>query len=153
AFYALVGLLYGPAVRLTQLSGTLAGTAVAVGRLMELLDEPEAVSDRPGARAILRPRGELQFRAVSFRHRPGGPLVLDRVSLTVAPGETVGLLGASGSGKSSLLALGPRLYDVEDGGAVLFDGADVRDLRLADLRRVVALVPQQATLVEGPSRS
>lgn len=154
AFYALIAQLYNPIVRLTQFQATAVATRVSVERLFEIFDEPEPVADRPGALPIDRPRGALEFRDVSFAYSPGGPLVLDRVSLAIEPGTTVGLLGASGSGKSTLLSLAPRLYDVpEGGGAVLLDGRDVRTLRLADLRRAVALVPQQAFLFEGTIRS
>jgi ABC-type multidrug transport system fused ATPase/permease subunit len=150
AFYALLAQFYNPVVRLTQFYGTVAGTMAAVERISEVLEEPETLTDRPDARPIRRPRGALTYRGVSFSYRPGGPRVLDRIDLEVEPGMKVGVLGASGSGKSTLLALAPRLYDLHGGGgAVLFDGADVRDYRLADLRRAVALVPQQAVLFEG----
>ena len=154
AFYALLGQLYNPLVRLTQFQGTLAATVVAIDRMVEVLDEPETVTDRPDARPICRPRGNLTFRDVSFAYRPGDLPVLSRVNLEIEAGMTVGLLGASGSGKSTLLALAPRIYDIEPGrGTVLLDGLDVRGLRLADLRRAVALVPQQALLFEGTIRS
>ncbi len=154
AFYALIGQLYNPLVRLTQFQGTLIATRVAVDRMMEVLDEPEAVREKSDAHPIRRPRGQLELRDVSFAYRPEGPLVLDRVSLRIEPGETIGLLGPSGAGKSTLLALAPRLYDVAQGqGNVCFDGCDIQDLRLADLRRAVALVPQQALLFEGTLRS
>jgi ABC-type multidrug transport system fused ATPase/permease subunit len=156
AFYGLVGLLYGPINRLAGFQGVLAATRVAVERMVEVLDEPETVTDRPGARPLApsRVRGGLSYRGVSFAYAPGARPVLDGIDLEVAPGMTLGVLGPSGSGKSTLLALAPRLYDVPDGrGAVLLDGQDVRDLRLADLRRAVALVPQQAILFEGTIRS
>ncbi|HEX8203927.1 MAG TPA: ABC transporter ATP-binding protein, partial [Isosphaeraceae bacterium] len=154
AFYALVGQLYNPIVRLTQFQATAVATRVSVERLFEIFDEPEPVADRPAARPIRHPRGALTFRAVSFAYAEGGPTVLDRIDLEIEPGMTVGVLGPSGSGKSTLLALAPRLYDVPEGrGAVLLDGHDVRGLRLADLRREVALVPQQALLFEGTIRS
>jgi ABC-type multidrug transport system fused ATPase/permease subunit len=154
AFYALIAQLYNPIVRLTQFHGGLAATRVAVERMAEVLGEPEVVSDRPGARPIPGPRGALSFREVSFAYAAGGPVVLDRVSLEIEPGTTLGVLGRSGAGKSTLLALAPRLYDLAPGcGAVLFDGQDVRGLRLADLRRAVALVPQQALLFEGTLRT
>jgi ABC-type multidrug transport system fused ATPase/permease subunit len=154
AFYALLAQFYNPVVRLTQFHGTVAGTLAAVERIVEVLEEPETLTDRPDARPIRRPRGALAFRGVSFAYRMGGPRVLERIDLEVEPGMKVGILGASGSGKSTLLALAPRLYDLhEGGGAVLFDGCDVRDYRLADLRRVVALVPQQAVLFDGTIHS
>ena len=165
AFYALVGQLYGPIVRLTQFQATAVATQVSVERIYEILDQPEPVRDRPGARPITQPRGALEFRGVRFAYTTAGgepgPLVLNAIHLTVAPGERIGILGPSGAGKSTLLALAPRLYDLpdspgpdgQDPGAVLFDGANVKNLRLADLRRTVALVPQQATLFEGTIRS
>jgi ABC-type multidrug transport system fused ATPase/permease subunit len=161
AIYALVGQLYQPIVRLTQFQATALATQVSIERLYEIFDEPEPVRDRPGAAAILRPRGAIEYRSVSFAYLPEGSRVLDRIDLRIEPGMRLGVLGPSGSGKSTLLALVPRLYDVPEGidsdgkswGAVCFDGRDVRDLKLADLRKAVALVPQQALLFEGTIRT
>jgi ABC-type multidrug transport system fused ATPase/permease subunit len=161
AIYNLVGQLYLPIVRLTQFQAQALATQVSVERLYEIFDEPEPVHDRPGAFAIIRPRGLLEYRQVSFAYSTSGPKVLDGISLRIEPGMRLGVLGPSGAGKSTLLALAPRLYDVPEGrdgsrpswGKVLFDGRDVRDLKLADLRRTVALVPQQALLFEGTIRS
>jgi ABC-type multidrug transport system fused ATPase/permease subunit len=154
AFYGLVGQLHGPIARLAGAQGMLAATRVAVERIVELLDEPEGLADRPGARPVDAPAGALAFRGVRFAHDPHGRRAIDGVDLDVAPGTTLGLFGASGAGKSTLLALAPRLYDLADGGgSVLLDGVDVRDYRLADLRRAVMLVPQQATLFGGTIRS
>ncbi len=154
AFYALIAQLYLPIVRLTQFQITVAATRISVGRLYEVFDEPEPVSDIPDARPIVDPRGELVFDNVSFAYRPDARPTLNRLSLKVEPGTTLGIIGPSGSGKSTLLALAPRLYDVgAGGGSIRFDGVDVRALKLADLRRAVALVPQQALLFEGTIRS
>jgi ABC-type multidrug transport system fused ATPase/permease subunit len=154
AFYALLAQLYNPIVRLTQFQSVAAGTMAAVERIAEVLEEPEPLADRPNARRIVRPSGALAFREVSFAYRPRGVRVLDGISIEIKPGMRVGILGPSGSGKSTLLALAPRLYEVPDGqGVVTLDGVDVRDLRLADLRRAVCLVPQQAALFEGTLRS
>ena len=150
----MIAQLYLPIVRLTQFQLTVAATKISVGRLYEVLEEPEPVSDRPGARAVTHPRGEIVFDAVTFAYGDTLRPTLDRLSLRIEPGTTLGIIGPSGSGKSTLLALAPRLYDVADGlGSVRFDGVDVRDLKTADLRRVVALVPQQALLFEGTIRS
>src|SRR5205823_13029935 len=83
AFYALLAQLYSPIVRLTQFQTTAAATRVSVERLFEVFDEPEPVADRPGARPIVRPRGALTFRDVSFAYSEGGPDVLDRMALPV----------------------------------------------------------------------
>jgi ABC-type multidrug transport system fused ATPase/permease subunit len=154
AFYALVGQLYAPIVRLTQFQATALATQVSVERLYEIFDEPEPVSDREGARPIEHPEGALEFRDVHFAFgQAPGPLahkVLRGVNLRIEPGMRVGILGPSGAGKTTLLALAPRLYDIPEAwGAVFFDGRDVRDWKLADLRRAIALVPQQAVLFEG----
>ena len=154
AFYALIAQLYLPIVRLTQFGITATATRIAVQRLYEIFDEPEPISDRPGARPVVAPRGELTFDDVTFAYDSSSEPTLDRLSLRVEAGSTLGIIGPSGAGKSTLVALAARLYDVAEGaGAVRFDGVDVRDLRLASLRRAVALVPQQAMLFEGTIRS
>jgi ABC-type multidrug transport system fused ATPase/permease subunit len=161
AIYALVGQLYQPIVRLTQFQATALSAHVAVERLYEIFDEPEPIRDRPHAASIIHPRGAIEYRDVSFAYSPDGPKVLSGIRLRLEPGMRLGVLGESGAGKSTLAALAPRLYDLPDGtdesghswGAIFFDGRDVRDLKLADLRRAVALVPQQALLFEGTIRT
>jgi ABC-type multidrug transport system fused ATPase/permease subunit len=155
AFYGLVGQLYGPIVRLSQFQATAVATRVSVERLFEVLDEPETIAETLHAIPLVRPRGAIAFRDLVFRYHPDGPVVLDGIDLEIDSGMTVGIVGPSGAGKSTLLALIPRLYDpVEgDGGAVWVDGRDVRDLRLSDLRRAIALIPQQSFLFEGTIRS
>jgi ABC-type multidrug transport system fused ATPase/permease subunit len=161
AIYALVGQLYQPIVRLTQFQSTALATQVSVSRLYEIFEEPEPVRDRPDAMSMVNPRGAIEFRHVSFAYSPDGPLVLKDLSLRIEPGTRLGVLGSSGAGKSTLLALIPRLYDIPEptapspksSGEICFDGHDVRSLKLAELRRAVALVPQQALLFEGTIRS
>ncbi|HEY1377198.1 MAG TPA: ABC transporter ATP-binding protein, partial [Gemmataceae bacterium] len=150
AFVALLAQLYQPAVRLAGATGLLAGTAAAAERILDVLDAPEPAQG--GARLIGRPRGRLEFRAVTFAYRPGGPRVLDGATLTVEPGEAVGVVGPSGAGKSTLLALAGR-FCPPSRGSVRLDGRDVRGLDPASLRRAVALVPQQAVLFAGTIRS
>ncbi|WP_165233265.1 ABC transporter ATP-binding protein [Aquisphaera insulae] len=155
AFYALIGQLYGPIVRLTQFQATAQATCISVERLFEILDEPEPIADSPSAIALEdRPEGSLRFDGVSFRYGPDWPLVLEEISAAIAPGQTVGIVGASGAGKSTLLAVAARLYDLEPGeGSIALDGRDIRDIRLDDLRRNVVLVPQQAIAFQGTIRS
>ncbi len=152
AFCALSAQLYNPIVRLVQFQGGAAATRVALDRMIEVLEAPEALVDSPDAQPVHAPRGRLVFDNVTFRYLPAGPPVLQRINLIVEPGMTVGVLGPSGSGKSTLLLLAPRLYDV-DAGRIVLDGRDVRRLRQSDLRQAVVLVPQQAVLFEGTLRS
>jgi ATP-binding cassette subfamily B protein len=115
---------------------------------MEVLETEPDIADRPGATALGRLRGELSLRNVSFAYRPGGPTVLRNVSLDIAAGEFVALVGASGVGKSTLCALVPRFYETT-AGRILVDGHDVRDVTLASLRRNVGVVQQDVYLFAG----
>lgn len=108
-------------------------------RIFELIDEPVGIADRPGAVDLVDPVGEVVFDDVSFRYTPDGPLVLDGFSLQVRPGETVALVGATGSGKSTVARLLGRFYEPES-GRVSVDGHDVRDLTLVSLRASLGVV-------------
>jgi ATP-binding cassette subfamily B protein len=107
-------------------------------RVLELLESNPLVTDRPDAQPLPPIMGEIEFDDVSFGYLPSEP-VLDGFSLSVRPGETVALVGASGSGKSTVALLVPRFYDVT-GGTVRIDGTDVRDVALASLRRQIGMV-------------
>ncbi|BCX04690.1 MAG: ABC transporter ATP-binding protein [Candidatus Roseilinea sp.] len=125
-------------------------------RLFEIADAPIAISDPPDARAFEPARGQtpgrVVFEDVCFSY-PDDPdtNVLCGLNLTVEPGQTVVILGGTGSGKSSVINLVPRFYDVNS-GRVLVDGVDVRDYRLADLRRQIAIVPQETFLFSATLR-
>jgi ABC-type multidrug transport system fused ATPase/permease subunit len=152
-FYVLLTQLYNPIVRLAQFQAVVAATRAAVERIAEAFDEPETLLDLPDARPLTEVHGTIAFRDVTFGYQRG-TAVLRQLNLEIQGGMKVGILGASGSGKSTLLALAPRLYEVPAGqGTVLLDGQDIRELRMRDLRRAVALVPQQAHLFEGTIRS
>ncbi|TKJ16621.1 ABC transporter ATP-binding protein [Blastococcus sp. CCUG 61487] len=146
AFVALFTVLLWPILSLGFLFAFAQEAASACERIGELLDEPSTITDRPGVTP--RPVGSparLAFEGVGFSH-PGSPVpVLDGVDLVVEPGETVALVGATGSGKTTLTALVGRLQDVT-AGRVTLDGFDVRDLPLAQLRDVVATAFEEATL-------
>jgi ATP-binding cassette, subfamily B, bacterial len=105
----------------------------ASDRLNEVLDSRPEIADRPDARTIERVRGHVEFRDVGFKYPNSDEWILRGLNLVVEPGETVGLVGRTGSGKTSLACLLPRLYDVSE-GQVLLDGIDVRDLHLSSLR-------------------
>src|SRR5437879_5026916 len=102
-------------------------------RLNEVLDSRPEIADRPGARALDECRGRVELRGVGFKYPKSDDWVLRDVNLVIEPGETVGLVGRTGSGKTSLAYLLPRLYDIAE-GQVLLDGVDVRDLQLRSLR-------------------
>ena len=102
-------------------------------RLNEVLDSRPEIADRAGARALERCRGRIEFRGVGFKYPKSDDWVLRDVNLVIEPGETVGLVGRTGSGKTSLAYLLPRLYDIAE-GQVLLDGVDIRDLQLRSLR-------------------
>ena len=145
-FVALFTVLLWPILSLGFLLAQAQETASACDRIGELLDAPVTVTDRPGLTA--QPVGtpaRLRFEAVGFRFPGSADPVLRHVDLDVAPGETVALVGATGSGKTTLTALVGRLYDVTS-GRVTLDGHDVRDLPLAQLRTVVATAFEDATL-------
>jgi ATP-binding cassette, subfamily B, bacterial len=106
--------------------------AASAQRIYEVLDEPSEIHDSPGAVDLVECRGEVEFRDVRFTYNQG-PTVLDGLDLRAPAGETIAIVGRTGSGKTTLAELIPRFYDV-DSGAVLVDGHDVRDLTVASLR-------------------
>ncbi len=147
AFYAYLGMLYQPLNRITELNVRLAQSRSAMERIFEVLDEVPAIVDRPGAIAMGRAEGRIEFDAVRFRYDPDRP-ALEGVDLAIEPGETVALVGPSGAGKSTLAKLVPRFHDVAS-GEVRIDGVDVRRIALASLRRNIAVVPQEPILFSG----
>jgi ATP-binding cassette subfamily B protein len=118
--------------------------AASAGRIFEILDTPVEITDRPGAVDLTSPRGDVRFDDVRFSYGAGPP-VLDGFDLHVEPGETVAIVGPTGSGKSTIARLLLRFYDV-DAGAVRIDGHDVRDLTLASLRHHVGMVSDEPFL-------
>ena len=123
-------------------------------RINEVLRTEPSVEDKPGAKEqdLPAPRGQVEFRDVSFRYVAGtGDDVLSHISFTVKPGSFVALVGGTGTGKSSLVNLIPRCYDVT-GGAVLLDGVDVRDYPLEELRSRIGMVLQTNVLFTGTIR-
>jgi len=121
----------------------------SIRRIDEVLDEPIDLSDENASQKDRKvEKGRVEFKDVSFSYREGGEPVLSHISLTAEPGETIGILGATGSGKTSLVQLIPRLYDVT-GGSVRVDGIDVREYSLKNLRDGVGMVLQKNVLFSG----
>ena len=118
-------------------------------RITEILDTVVDLNDDQAARKELRvEKGSVEFKDVSFGYGKGGDRVLEHISFKAEPGQTIGIIGAPGSGKTSLVQLIPRLYDVTE-GAVLVDGVDVRDYSLKNLRNGVGMVLQKNVLFSG----
>jgi subfamily B ATP-binding cassette protein MsbA len=124
----------------------------AAERVFELIERKPMIADPMEPVSLRMPvRGEVEFRDVTFRYHPGDPdtaATLDHVSLRIAPGEVVALVGPSGAGKTTVASLLPRFWDIE-GGSITLDGVDIRNLRLHDLREAVGVVPQEPTLFSG----
>ncbi|MGC5021699.1 ABC transporter ATP-binding protein [Micromonospora sp. DT47] len=147
AFVSLQLMLTWPVQSLGWIIANGQEAATAADRIQEVLDTPPSIVDASNAVPLAREavRGRLRFEGVSFRY-PGSPApVLREIELAVEPGETLALVGATGAGKSTLLSLVPRLHEVT-GGRITLDGRDLRDLRLASLRRLVGVAFEEPTL-------
>lgn len=147
-FLLCVAVLIDPVKRLANFVRLWQEGYTGFVRAMEILDISPDITDRPTARPMPVPRGEVRFSDVTFSYEAGGPKVFERLSLTIAPGEFVALVGPSGVGKSTLCSLIPRFYDLES-GAILIDGTDIRDVTLASLRRHIGMVQQDIYLFAG----
>ena len=143
SFVAAMILLYNPIKKLSGTYNTLQRATAAAERIFESMDEKPEIVDSPSPLPIGKAKGDVELANVSFRY--GEENVLNDVSLRAGRGEVVALVGPSGGGKSTLVSLIPRFYDVT-AGTVLIDGTDVRQLRLADLMRQIALVDQETVL-------
>ena len=142
-----------PMLMLGGMIGPLSAADASAKRIAEVLDSEPEVQDGPTARRLPAVRGRVVFEDVSFRYNgvDGDECVLENVNLVAEPGDTVALLGATGAGKSTLVHLIPRFYDV-DGGRVTLDGVDVRDIPLDQLRAQMGISLQEAVLFTGTIR-
>jgi ABC-type multidrug transport system fused ATPase/permease subunit len=149
-FIAALNGFFDPIGQLSQVYTTYQSGMAALDKIFELLDEQPQLTDAPDAIELPRIRGEIEFDDVSFRYRTeeGTKLALDGVSLTVPPGQTVALVGATGAGKSTLAKLVARFYDPTE-GRVLVDGHDLRRVAARSLRSQMGIVPQEAFLFSG----
>jgi subfamily B ATP-binding cassette protein MsbA len=148
SFVASLLLMYGPVKKLTRVNANLQQAAAAAERVFELLDARTEVVETPGAIELPRFSRTVEFRDVSFGYEDGhGKQVLSGVSLTVPAGQLVAIVGRSGAGKTTLVNLLPRFYDVSS-GAVVVDGHDLRDVTLASLRRQIGIVTQETVLFD-----
>ncbi len=150
AFNVLVLMLVMPLRMLGMWIGQAQRATASGERIFEVIDEAEDVSDTPAARQLPPGEGRLVFEGAGFAYTPGRP-VLEEVDLEIAPGQTIALIGQTGSGKTTLASLVPRFYDVT-GGRVSIDGADVRDVKIASLRRAIGIVAQDPFLFSATIR-
>jgi len=150
-FLSYLALFYVPINQIHSVNHMLQHALAASERIFEILDTEPEVRERPGAiPPVRRLTGEVRFERVAFHYRPDLP-VLHEITLEVRPGERIALVGPSGAGKSTMLKLLMRFYDVQ-GGAILIDGHDLRDLPLAFLRSQIGLVQQEPFLFNGTVR-
>jgi ABC-type multidrug transport system fused ATPase/permease subunit len=145
AFLAYVTRFFQPVEEMSRLFNTWQSAMAAGEQVLTLLDTPPEVSDCPGAIELPAIQGSVELENVSFRYRPGAPLVLQDVNLHILPGQTVALVGPTGAGKTSVASLVARFYDVTD-GVVRIDGIDIRSVTQESLHRQIAVVTQDPFL-------
>ena len=145
AFIAYIERLYNPLRRLVNSSTTLVQSLASMDRVFELIDEDYDVTDKENARDLKVVDGKLEFRDVSFHYNDGGTEVLSNLNFTVKPGETVAFVGMSGGGKSTIVSLIPRFYDVT-GGGIYMDDHNLTDVSIHTLRDQIGLVLQDSIL-------
>lgn len=150
SFNMLLGQLLGPIRSLGWIVSMVQRTIASGERIFEILDTEADVRDKPGAKPIGKIEGRVTFDNVSFAY-DGVNMVLKNINLDVAPGETVAILGGTGSGKSTLIMLIPRFYDPTE-GRILIDGIDIRDVTLESLRRQIGIVTQETFLFSASIR-
>jgi ATP-binding cassette subfamily B protein len=150
-FTAYLASLYGPINQLFQTWGLVQGAKAGMVRCMELLAVEPEISDRPGARALGRARGEIEFEGVSFGYDATRP-VLKGVSFRAEPGEVVAIVGLSGAGKSTMASMVPRFYEPQR-GAIRIDGRDIREVTIHSLRENIAMVLQPPLVLSDTVRA
>ncbi|KMK74930.1 ABC transporter ATP-binding protein [Alkalihalobacillus pseudalcaliphilus] len=145
AFVLYMERLYGPLRRLVNSSTVLTQAIASMDRVFEFIDEKYDISDKPGSKELAYTDGKLEFSNVSFSYNEDGMHALKNLNLTVKSGETVAFVGMSGGGKSTLISLIPRFYDVTS-GRILLDGTDIRQYQVRSLRDKIGMVLQDNIL-------
>ncbi|NHC42373.1 ABC transporter ATP-binding protein [Bacillus sp. MM2020_1] len=145
AFFAYIDKLYSPLRRLVNSSTTITQSFASMDRVFEFLDEKYDIVDEPNAQVCSKVHGDISFNNVSFSYESKDEMVLKEITLHVKKGETIALVGMSGGGKSTLVSLIPRFYDVTEGNITL-DGVDIRQLKVQSLRDKIGVVFQDNIL-------
>lgn len=143
--------VFFPLGQLGFIISLMAQASASAGRIFEILDAKSAITDKPEAITLPPIEGRVEFKEVTFRYLASSDPVLHKVSFVAEPGQTIALLGATGSGKSSIINLIPRFYEVSE-GAVLIDGHDLRDIKIDSLRSQIGIVLQETNLFSGTIR-
>jgi len=143
--------IFFPVAQLGFIITQFGQAAASATRVFEILDAKSDVTDKPGAIDLPQVEGDINFENVTFRYMGGGDPVLDKVNFEAKPGQTIALLGATGSGKTSIINLLPRFYDPTE-GRITIDGHDLRDVKLESLRAQIGIVLQETTLFSGSIR-
>lgn len=151
AFIGYLGFMLMPIFQMGMIGAMLSRAEASAQRIFEVVDARSEVEDKPDAILLTALEGRVAFEKVSFRYVGGQEDVIQEVSFTAEPGQTVAILGQTGAGKSSIINLIPRFYDVTD-GVLLIDGLDVREVQLDSLRKQVGIVLQETTLFSGTIR-
>jgi len=149
-FFAYITSLYNPMKGLARSSYLFSKASVGAERISEVMSVRSEVTDREGALAVSRLKGDIEFRNVACGYETG-QIVLSHINLTIAAGEKVAIVGATGAGKSTLASLIPRFYDPSE-GQVCIDGQDIRNYSLQSLREQISLVLQESLLFSGTIR-
>jgi subfamily B ATP-binding cassette protein MsbA len=152
SFLAALFAMYTPIKRLSRLNSTLQGALAGSSRIFEVLDTHDEICEAPGAREIPRLQRGLRYEQVGFRYADGDGDVLRGVTFEARAGEVVAIVGTSGAGKTTLVNLLPRFYDVSD-GRITLDDVDVRQATLASLRNQIGLVTQETVLFNDTVRA
>jgi ABC-type multidrug transport system fused ATPase/permease subunit len=147
AFMLYISNFFDPIQQLSQLYNTFLSATAALDKIMDVMDEPPEVVDRPGARELPQVEGRVHFDDVRFGYGEG-PEVLHGLKLDVPPGTTVALVGHTGAGKSTIAKLLARFYDPRE-GRITIDGIDIRDVTQRSLRKQLGVVPQEGFLFAG----
>jgi len=140
-------LMYGPAKKLSRVNADLQQAIAASERIFEMLDTHTEVLEEPGAEPLAPFRDIIEFREVGFGYEDSASRILRNVTLTVQAGQMIAIVGRSGAGKTTLVNLLPRFYDVSS-GAILIDGVDIRQATVASLRRQIGIVTQDTVLFD-----
>jgi len=152
AFLGYLGGLFGPVQGISNVLKTIRTASVSLETILSILDAPDHLKDKPDAKDHTIVDGSVRIDNVSFSYSPSQKPILDRINLTIKPGEVIALVGPSGTGKSTLMTLLQRLYDPVQ-GRILIDGVDVKDFKQDALRRQIGVVLQDALLFNDTVRN